>query len=127
MMLGVAYPGLTYPGGVHHFVGSSDTTSPVVTVVSVSKTKISRISPQDFTDVQFSADENFVEYQIRVVPANDSLVTAGTLIESGLMSGNSGTQYTKTITDDELVAASSPDGSKIIKIFVKDAAGNWSS
>ena len=41
--------------------------------------------------------------------------------------GSAVTQYTTTLTDDELVAAGAVEGSNLVKVFVKDAAGNWSS
>jgi len=36
------------------------------------------------------------------------------------------TQFTATLTDDELVAAGAVEGNNVLKVFVKDAAGNWS-
>jgi hypothetical protein len=46
--------------------------------------------------------------------------------ENPTSGGTAGVIYTATVTDDEVVAADAADGSKIIKIFVRDAAGNWS-
>jgi hypothetical protein len=37
------------------------------------------------------------------------------------------TSYTTTITDDELIAAAAIEGNNLLKVFVKDAAGNWST
>ena len=40
---------------------------------------------------------------------------------------SAGTQFTATITDDELIAAGAAEGNNLLKVFVKDAAGNWSA
>lgn len=37
------------------------------------------------------------------------------------------TSFTTTITDDELVAGGGVEGNNLLKVFVKDAAGNWST
>jgi len=37
------------------------------------------------------------------------------------------TQYTMALTDDEIVAAAASEGTNLFKVFVKDAAGNWST
>lgn len=37
------------------------------------------------------------------------------------------TNFPISITDDELVAAAAVEGSNILKVFVQDAAGNWSA
>lgn len=111
-------------------VGGEDTTAPVITFVSQTRAKISRVVGSDATDIVWSSGENFTEYQLRVVPANTSIVSQGTLIEQNQNPAAGGTasiQYTSTITDDELVAASAAEGTNIIKIFAKDSSGNWST
>ena len=81
-------------------------------------------------------DVDFEEYTIRVVPATSSLHTAGTQIPTTGGSTNvSGTEggYKKntainvTVKGADLEAASSGDGTKIVKVFVKNAAGTWSA
>lgn len=104
-----------------------DTLGPSVTIVSVSKSKISRVSGYDATDVVFVVDENFTNYQVRVVPSSSSGVTAGTQVEGGLFVGTANTNYQITLTDDELVAAGAAEGNNRIKVFAQDIAGNWSA
>lgn len=54
----------------------------------------------------------------------DRYFTAGT----GPPSTDPGvTQFTVPISDDELVAASAVEGNNLLKVFVKDSAGNWSA
>ena len=106
-----------------------DTTAPVVTIHSITAGKISRIAGKDSTDIGWSADEDFTSYQIRLVPTSESTVTQGTLIEQDqnpAAGGVAGTIYTSTVTDDELVTGAGIEGNNIVKIFVRDAAGNWS-
>ena len=82
----------------------------------------------------FSADTDFVSYSVRVVPQNSSTHTAGTQLGTTNGSENmSGTGDFKAdtaisckINAADLAAASAEDGAKIIKVFVKDKAGNWS-
>jgi hypothetical protein len=87
---------------------------------------MSRVPGFDATDIIFQSDEAFVEYQIRVVPDADALVTDGSLVEQASGSWNAFQSVTVTLTDDELVAAQAVEGDNMIKIFVRDAAGNWS-
>lgn len=105
----------------------TDTTAPVVNIASASASKISMISGNNQSVITWFSDEDFVEYQIRVVPALDSGVTAGALIEGGALAGTAAVNYQHTVTGNELFVASATDGSKIVKVFAKDAAGNWNS
>ena len=77
----------------------------------------------------------FEEYKVCVVPANTSTQDAGTIIPitggSVNTSGNEGdyeasTNIQVTIKGVDLETASSGDGVKIVKVFVKNAAGTWS-
>jgi hypothetical protein len=106
--------------------GLGDTTPPGainVTVQTVSK--ISQVAGKDSTDITFTANENFVEYQIRRVSSGADNVAMGTLVEGTTVTARG--EHTVTITDDELIAASGSEGSNLLKVFVKDAAGNWST
>lgn len=49
--------------------------------------------------------------------------TAASIAQSA---GSSETEYQIQLTDDELVAASAAEGSNLLKVFVKTAAGVWS-
>lgn len=82
----------------------------------------------------FTSDVAFTEYKIKVVPSKSSLHDAGTLI--GTANGSTNMTATGTfkasaaitckIYGKDLEAASSGDGEKIIKVFVKNAHGTWS-
>ncbi len=67
--------GMGYPAT---FVGSP----PTANIVSTTRTKISRVSGFDSTDVVWSSDGAFTEYQFRVVPNASDPVTQGVQIES---------------------------------------------
>ena len=77
----------------------------------------------------------FEEYKVCVVPQNNSTQDAGTVI--GTTNGSINTSGSDgdypaseniqvTINGADLEAASSGDGVKIVKVFVKNAAGTWS-
>lgn len=119
MSLAVLYPWM--------WVGSSDVINPVLNItVSPTRTKISQVSGFDATVLSFTVDEDYRGYQIRIVPSNASTVNDGTLLESG-SGGLADVAREVTITDDELIAASAGDGSKIVKVFAQDMAFNWST
>jgi len=111
-----------------------DTTAPVVTVTGPDKATISKVDGYNVSAFSFSADSLFVAYTVRVVPESGSLYTAG--VEIGTQNGSvnmsgeteiaADTTVNCTINAADLEAASSGDGAKIVKVFVKDAAGNWS-
>jgi hypothetical protein len=66
---------------------AADTTPPGnINVTSVTVTKISRIAGKDVFNVTFTADEPFVEYQIRKVSSTTDTRLMGTLIEQGMAS-----------------------------------------
>lgn len=104
---------------------SSDTIAPTLTVGIPSAAKMSRVPGKDSIDIPWSVNEDFQAYKVKIVPADNSIHTEGTLIESG-GAGTAGNIYTATITDDEFVAAGAT-GAHIVKLFVQDAAGNWST
>lgn len=113
-----------------------DMTLPVVTVSNVSATKISKVSGKDEMTFQFSSDSIFDEYKVKVVAtsgaANGTGTQIGTTNGSANVSGSTGnypaaTPITVTINGADLEVASGGDGAKIIKVFVKDDAGNWSA
>lgn len=112
-----------------------NTAVPVVTITGPDKTRISKVSGFDTCAFSFTCDVDFEEYTVRVVPSTSSLHDAGTQIPTtGGSSNTSGTAggYKKatainvTIKGADLATASSGDGTKIIKVFVKNAAGTWS-
>lgn len=112
-----------------------DTTVPTVTITGPDKSKISKIVGFNQSIINFMADVAFEEYKVCVVPANSSAENAGTIIgtDNGSIntSGSEGgyeasTNIQVTITGADLEAASTGDGVKIVKVFVKNAAGTWS-
>lgn len=112
-----------------------DTTGPVVTIVGPDVTKISKVAGYNVCSFSFSADEAIAEWTVRVVPSTSSVHTAGTQIgTTGGSTNMSGSTQTAaetaiscTIYGADLETASSGDGAKIIKVFVKDLTGNWST
>lgn len=115
-----------------------DTTVPVVTVTGPDKTKISKVTGFNKSIFSFMADTEFTEYKVCVVPANLSTQEAGTVIPTdGGSSNTSGASedtpfeankaIAVTVMGADLEAASSGDGTKIVKVFVKTAAGLWSN
>ncbi len=112
-----------------------DTAVPVVTVTGPDKSKISKNAGFNAAVVNFTSDVAFEEYKVCVVPANSSTQDAGTVIGttngSVNTSGNAGgyqaaTNIEVTINGADLEVASGGDGVKIVKVFVRSAAGTWS-
>lgn len=108
---------------------------PVVTVTGPDKSKISKVSGFNKAIISFTADVEFAEYKVCVVPRNSSTQDAGAVIPTSggsvNTSGSEGsypasTPIQVTILGADLESASSGDGVKIVKVFVKNAAGTWS-
>ena len=114
-----------------------DTTVPVSSItVGPDVTKVSKINGKRTCSFSFQSDSIFDEYKVKVVPAIDSINTAGTLIGttngSTNMNGAAGSYPATTnincqIDGADLEAASAGDGTKIIKVFTKDQSGLWST
>ena len=111
-----------------------DTAVPVVTIAGPDRARISKVSGFNTSIVSFSANAAFAEYIVAVVPSTSSLHSAGVVIPtdggsintSGTGDFAADTTISVTITGADLDAASSGDGVKIVKVFVKTAAGTWS-
>lgn len=112
-----------------------NTAVPVVTITGPDKTKISKVASFNTSAFSFTSDVDFEEYKIKVVPSESSLESAGTQIPttagSTNTSGKAGgykaqTAINVTINGADLETASAGDGVKIVKVFVKNAAGTWS-
>lgn len=111
-----------------------DTSVPTVTIIGPDVSRISKTSPKDVATFSFTSDVAFTEYKIKVVPSKSSLHDAGTLI--GTANGSTNMSATGTfkastaisckIYGKDLEIASSGDGEKIIKVFVKNTVGTWS-
>lgn len=112
-----------------------NTAVPVVTVTGPDKTKISKVVGFNVSIINFTVDVVFEEYKVCVVPATASTQDAGTVIGTANGSVNTSgadggypatTNIEVTINGADLEAASAGDGVKIVKVFVKNAAGTWS-
>lgn len=112
-----------------------DTAVPAVTITGPDKSKISKVVGFNAAVISFLSDVAFEEYKVCVVPATNSLQSAGVVIPttggSENTSGTAGgyaadTNISVTINGTDLETASAGDGTKIIKVFVKNAAGTWS-
>lgn len=111
-----------------------DTSVPSVTITGPDVTKISKTSPKDVATFSFTSNVAFTEYKVKVVPSASSLQDAGVLIGTTNGSTNmsatgtfkANTAITCKIYGKDLEAASSGDGQKIIKVFVKNSLGTWS-
>lgn len=112
-----------------------NTQVPVVTITGPDKSKISKVEGFNKSIINFMADVAFEEYKVCVVPQNSSTQDAGTVI--GTTNGSQNTSGSDgdypdseniqvTITGADLEAAATGDGVKIVKVFVKTAAGIWS-
>ena len=111
-----------------------DTSVPAVTIIGPDVSRISKTAPKNVATFNFTSDVAFTEYKIKVVPSKSSLHDAGTLI--GTANGSTNMNATGTfkastaisckIYGKDLEMASSGDGEKIIKVFVKNAHGTWS-
>lgn len=113
-----------------------DTAVPTVTVTGPDKSTISKVVGFDMAVINFMSDIAFEEYKVCVVPATSSTQESGTQIPttngSVNTSGSAGgyeadTNIEVKINGSDLEAASSGDGVKIVKVFVKNAAGTWST
>lgn len=110
-----------------------NTAVPAVTVTGPDKSKISKVDGYNSAAFSFVSDVDYEEYKVCVVPAANSIQSAGVVIPvtngSVNTSGGSGkanTAVNVTIKGADLEAASSGDGVKIIKVFVRNSAGTWS-
>lgn len=111
-----------------------DTSVPAVTIIGPDVSKISKTSPKDVATFSFTSNTAFTEYKIKVVPSNSSLHDAG--VQIGTANGSTNMSATGTfkastaisckVYGKDLEVASSGDGEKIIKVFVKNAHGTWS-
>lgn len=113
-----------------------DTSIPVVSiVVPVDRARISKVAPCNRAMFVWSADREFVAYEVRVVPTEGSPHGAGVPVPMSTGSANTqgvgtfpgDTPITTVIDGTDLETASPGDTAKIIKVFVRDSTGKWSS
>ena len=111
-----------------------DTAVPIVTVTGPDRSRISKVAGFDTSNIGFMSDVDFAEYKVCVVPNTSSLHDAGVIIPttggsentSGTGEFEADTAISVSIRGADLDTASSGDGVKIVKVFVKTAAGVWS-
>lgn len=111
-----------------------DTAVPVVNItIPFAPTKISKVSGFNVTTGSFQTDTAVQEWKTKVVPAADSVHTAGTQIpttagSTGVSGGAlaAATNQAVAINGTDLETASAGDGNKIVKIFAQDTNGMWS-
>lgn len=115
-----------------------DATAPVITIQSgPDVTKVSKVSGKRTVTVAWQADSHLQAYEVALVANSGSLRGTGTVIAttngSTNVSGgatNATTNVTTTIDGRDLEVAAGGagnDGTKVIKIFGQDDAGNWST
>lgn len=112
-----------------------DTQVPSVSITGPDKSKISKVPTFNESRFSFTSDVDFEEYKVCVVPQSTSTQNAGQVIPttagSTNTSGSAGDYPSSTpiqvmINGTDLETVSGGDGVKIIKVFVRTAAGTWS-
>jgi predicted amino acid racemase len=123
-----------------------DTTAPVITIdagptstAGGAPPKISKNAGFDDASITWHADSDIGAYKIKFVPTTGADQSQGTTIPTAAGSTNvnvtsdgtvkvaAATQVTSHIKGADLdTAAANGDGTKQLKIFVQDMAGNWS-
>lgn len=111
-----------------------DMSAPVVSITGPDVSKISKVASKDVAAFSFSVDQAFVEYKVKVVASGSALHSTGTQIPTTAGSTNmaatgtfaGATPISCTIKGADLETASAGDGDKTVKVFIRDAAGNWS-
>jgi hypothetical protein len=112
-----------------------DATLPVVSITGPDVSKISKQTGKNTVSFSFQCDSIFDEYKVKVVATSGAAHDTGTQIPttagSSNMSGSAGDYPASTpincqIKGTDLETASSGDGLKIVKVFVKDQSGQWS-
>ena len=112
-----------------------DTTVPTVNwTVGPDVTKVSTISGKRTVNATFTVGaESITAWEVAVVANSGSARGSGTVI--GTTNGSTGvtgaakangTTQAVVLDARDIQAASAGDGTKVIKVFVQDAAGNWS-
>ena len=95
---------------------------PIITIISQSKDKISRIENYDRCEVSFECDKELSYWEARAtLPGTTPSHGVGLLVESGSLAlGNIGYVY---VDDEELTNG---DGDYTINIYGQDTDGMWS-
>jgi hypothetical protein len=115
---------------------SLDTSIPTVTiVVGLDKNRLSREDQKNEASFQFSVNQSYVAYKVKLVGAINATEDMGTQIPTaGLSSGVTGSgaftsanvHTVRLRTADLETAGANANGPNIIKVFVQEASGGWS-
>lgn len=111
-----------------------DTAVPAVTITGPDRSKVSKVGGYDSAVISFTTDVAFEEYKVCVVPASNSIQSAGVVIPtaggSANTSGSAGgyaadTNISVTIKGADLETASAGDGAYRISLFAQGEDGSW--
>lgn len=112
-----------------------DTSVPVVTVQSgPTPSKISKQTGKRLSTFVWQSSQQYDEYKVKVVPATNSIHSAGTQVGttngSTNVAGSTADQPADTNVTTEIdgadLEAAGAEGNNIVKVFVKDDSGQWS-
>jgi hypothetical protein len=112
-----------------------DTVRPVVTITSgVDHARVSKVAGHDTATFSWESNQPFVEYVVRAVPTSGSPFNAGVpILTTHGSTGVAGTgafaaltPITSAIHGADLEVANPGDTPKVVKVFVRNSAGNWS-
>lgn len=113
-----------------------DTTIPTVNwTVGPDTSKVSTVAGKRTVNATFTVgSEAITAWEVAVVASSGSARGSGTVIgttngSTGVTGAGLAAAATQAVVLDarDIVAASAGDGTKVIKVFVQDAAGNWSA
>jgi hypothetical protein len=112
-----------------------DMTVPTVTTGAIDVSKVSEQTGKDKASFSFTVDGVYEEYKVKLVSGAGAVHTTGTQIPTAGGSTNvsgavgnyvGATPITVTIDGTDLKAITSDAVGLYLKVFVRDAAGNWS-
>ena len=113
-----------------------NTTVPSVTISGPDVSRISKVSGKNVSSFTFMVDMKIIAWKVMVVASSSALENTGTNAQipsdggSQNMIGSTPTEANTAVSCSiygaDLDAASSGDGTKIIKVFVQNEAGTWS-
>lgn len=114
-----------------------DMSLPTVSITGPDVSKISKVNGRNVSSFSFACSEIFEEYKVCVVNSSGATEDMGAVIPttngSSNTTGSAGgydtnsSPITISLTGMDVELASSGDGIKIIKVFVRDQAGQWSA
>lgn len=119
-----------------------DNKSALVNIEGITRDSISLVNGFNICEFDVISQEDFVAYEIQVVPNQDSIKDEGTVIGTengsvnmsgtGTFNANESLHCTinaldiKAIIDNDITYTDKDYVEMIIKVFVQDSNGNWS-